>query len=87
MVDGAGAENGGANAHIGGAESDGAGEIAAHTHAQLLDSKRLSKLGEQREMHCRLFLKRRNAHQPVDRKPKCLAAQRDEGLCLGGSNA
>ena len=47
-----------------------------------LSPSRSADLGQQREMRCRHILERRNAHQPVDRKPMHRLAALDEGVGL-----
>src|SRR6185312_840245 len=83
LISTARAEDGGADAYIGRAELNGAGEVAAHPHAQLFDAKPRGDLGEKREVHRRLLIERWDAHQPFDGEVEILPAERDEFVDLG----
>src|SRR5690348_3662290 len=87
LISTARAEDGGADAHIGRAELNGAREIAAHPHAQLLDAEPRGDLGEKREMHRRLLVEGWNAHQPFDDEIEILPTERDEFVDLGRQHA
>ena len=81
------AEDGGADAHIGGAKGDGLLEVAAHAHAQLFQAEPRGDLGEQRKMHGRLLVEGRDAHQAFDHETVFVPASRHKGVRLAGKDA
>ena len=60
---------------MGGAELDGGGEVGAHAHRQLRKAIALGDLGAQREMRCRSFIDRRDAHQALNRQAERYARE------------
>ena len=80
------AEDGAADADMGGAQRDGAFEVAAHTHRQARQSVTLGDFGEQGEVQAGLFVDGRDAHQPLNRKVEG-ATVRDEGVGVTGQDA
>ena len=63
---------------MGRAEADRGLEIGAHSHAEERKAALGGELLQQREMQRRLFVHRRNAHQPDDGKLQSVTAMRDE---------
>src|SRR5215475_15758836 len=64
-----------ADAHVGCAGGHRRLEVCAHAHAELFETELARELGEQSKMHCRVFVLRRNAHQPSDVEIEVLATE------------
>lgn len=80
------AENGGTDPNAGGAEGDGGFVIARHAHGELFDAAFLRKFGEKREVRPGIFVRRGNAHQSLDGKPKLVAAEFYESRSIIGGD-
>src|SRR6185312_17020357 len=76
-----------ADAHRRGAETDGGLEVGAHAHRELRQAIARGDLGGQREVRSRRLVRRRDAHQALDRQPELAAATADEGVGLVGPRA
>ena len=76
----AAAEQGGADADMGGAEPHRRLVVGAHAHADLGQAVARGHLGQQGEVQRRLLVDRRDAHQPDDRQLVDVAAGGDEGI-------
>src|ERR1700733_6015518 len=76
-----------AAAHAGGAKADGGLEVGAHAHRELMKAVAGPELGGQREVPPWRLVRRRDAHQPLERQPELRAAARDERVGLAGGDA
>src|SRR5262249_7980049 len=75
---GAAPEDGGPDAHVRCAESDGGLVVVAHAHAQGVEAVRGSELGEEGEVNRRFLVDGRDAHEAGDLEPQVIAAERCE---------
>src|SRR4029079_8643717 len=67
-----------ADAHVGGAETDGLFEVRAHTHAELPKPEFAGELGEECEMHADLLVERRDAHEARNVELQFVPAEAEE---------
>jgi hypothetical protein len=72
---------------MGGADGDRRLVIRRHSHAQAGDAMTSRQLREQREIRCRLDVRRRNAHEAVDRHPRLPASFEHVGDLSDGATA
>ncbi len=80
-------EDGGADAHMGGAEADGGLEIAGHAHRQNGQGVARAHVGQRLEEAVGRFAGGRDAHQAAQAFAEPGAAGVDEGVRLGQADA
>src|SRR5579872_5067792 len=74
------------DAHGGGAEADRRLEVGAHPHRKAIEPVPRSDPGEEREVHRRLLVERRDTHEPLDAEAVFAAAGGDEAVGVGRRN-